>query len=284
MGVQLEWLSVRKNTLEDVFLRSVAHGGENHGVPNVIRLIYRNIKVNTDPGSLTILIGLPAMYLVFFGFGFASLAATGGGSAIYLSFLTPGLMAFQAVMAGTVGGSMLWADRRWGMLAQLLVGPFTRLQYLLGLMLTAVLFGLAGAVVILAIALVLLGSIPVTVGAVVLILLIITLGSIFFGSLMLLIAAYVKSNNAYNSIQILVLFLVNFASTVFYPFSSSLPYPMQVLFAVNPLTYIADAARDAYFGTFSVHVGYEILILAIETVTVLILATRAYMRSDVSME
>jgi ABC-2 type transport system ATP-binding protein len=28
MGVQLEWLNVRKNTLEDVFLRSVGHGGE----------------------------------------------------------------------------------------------------------------------------------------------------------------------------------------------------------------------------------------------------------------
>ncbi len=31
MGVQLEWVSVRKNTLEDVFLRSVAHGGEPIG-------------------------------------------------------------------------------------------------------------------------------------------------------------------------------------------------------------------------------------------------------------
>jgi ABC-2 type transport system ATP-binding protein len=31
MGVQLEWLSVRKNTLEDVFLRSVSHGGEPLG-------------------------------------------------------------------------------------------------------------------------------------------------------------------------------------------------------------------------------------------------------------
>ena len=28
-GVQLDWLNVRKNTLEDVFLRSVGHGGES---------------------------------------------------------------------------------------------------------------------------------------------------------------------------------------------------------------------------------------------------------------
>ncbi len=32
-SVQLEWLNVRKNTLEDVFLKSVGHGGENGGGP-----------------------------------------------------------------------------------------------------------------------------------------------------------------------------------------------------------------------------------------------------------
>ncbi len=31
LGVQLEWLNVRVNTLEDVFLRSVQHGGDAHG-------------------------------------------------------------------------------------------------------------------------------------------------------------------------------------------------------------------------------------------------------------
>ncbi|MFZ0699978.1 MAG: ABC transporter permease [Thermoplasmata archaeon] len=252
--------------------------------PNITRLIYRNIKVNTDPGSLTILIGLPAMYLVFFGFGFASLESTSGGGASYLSFLTPGLMAFQAVMAGTVGGGMLWADRRWGMLAQLLVGPFTRLQYLLGIMLTAVAFGLAGALVMLGIAYLLLGTLPVTLVGIGVILAIITVGSIFFGSLMLLIAAKVKSNTTYNSIQILVIFLVNFASTVFYPYSSGLPAAIRVLFAVNPLTYIADAARAGYFGTYTATVGYEVLALCAETAVVLVLAVRAYMRSDVSMD
>jgi ABC-2 type transport system ATP-binding protein len=33
MGVQLEWLNVRKNTLEDVFLRSVGGGGETNAHP-----------------------------------------------------------------------------------------------------------------------------------------------------------------------------------------------------------------------------------------------------------
>jgi len=251
--------------------------------PDVVRLIYRNIRVNTDPGSLMILIGLPALYLIFFGFGFSSFAVAAGGSATaYLAFLAPGIMAFQAVMAGTVGGGMLWADRRWGMLAQLLVGPFTRLEYLFGIMLTSLLFGLGGATVMLVLALVLLGAAPATALGILAAFGAIALGSIFFGSLMLLISTYVKSNNAYNSIQVLVLFVINFASTVFYPYSDSLPYAIRILFAINPLTYIADTARNGFNGALTVTNGIEMLILAVETAVVLVLASRAYMKADVS--
>jgi ABC-2 type transport system permease protein len=193
-------------------------------------------------------------------------------------------MAFQVVMAGTVGGSMLWADRRWGMLAQLLVGPFTRLQYLFGIMFTTLAFGLVGAAVMFAGAYLLIGSITVTLFGSAVMFGSIALGSIFFGSVMLLIGALVKSNNAYNSIQLLVLFVVNFASTVFYPLSPKLPLPIQVLFDVNPLTYVADAVRDGYSGVFSSGHAYQMLLLFAETVIVLVLATRAYMRSSVSFE
>ena len=253
-------------------------------VPNLLRLIYRNIAVNTDPGSLIILVGLPGMYLIFFGFGFQSITASGGSGNSYLTFLTPGIMAFQVVMAGTVGGSMLWADRRWGMLSQLLVGPFTRLQYLLGIMLTSLLFGLAGAAVMLAVAFGLLGTGPTQLFALAGIFGSITVGAIFFGALMLVLGALVKSNTAYNSIQILIIFVVNFASTVFYPLSNGLPLVLRALFAVNPLTYVADAVRGSYSGTFDVTDLYQMLVLAVETVIVLFLATRAYMRTDVSYE
>ncbi|MFY9716620.1 MAG: ABC transporter permease [Thermoplasmata archaeon] len=253
-------------------------------VPNLVRLIYRNIKVNTDPGSLIILIGLPGMYLVFFGFGFQSIAAAGGSGTQYLAFLTPGIMAFQVVMAGTVGGSILWADRRWGMLAQLLVGPFTRLQYLLGIMLTSMLFGLAGSAVMLGVAYALLGTGPTHPLALAVIFGSIVLGSIFFGALMLFLAGLVKSNTAYNSIQILLIFVVNFASTVFYPLSGRLPVVLRALFQVNPLTYVADAVRGAYSGTLNATDGLQVLVLAVETAVILFLAIRAYMRSDVSYE
>lgn len=240
--------------------------------------------MNTDPASLTILLGLPAMYLIFFGFGFQSLAAGGGAGTRYLAFLAPGIMAFQSVMAGTVAGSMLWADRRWGMLAQLLVGPFTRLEYLLGIIVTSALFGLGGAAVMLGIAVLLLGTTSLTFGGVALMFGVIAIGSLLFGALMLLIAALVKSNNAYNSIQILLIFLVSFASTVYYPLTSSLPLALRVLFIVNPLTYIADWTRGGYAASFGSNNPFEIVVLVAEMVVLLVLASRAYLRSDVSME
>jgi len=252
--------------------------------PNVLRLVYRNILVNTDPGSLIILIGLPGMYLVFFGFGFQSVSSASGAGNSYLTYLTPGIMSFQVVMAGTVGGSMLWADRRWGMLSQLLMGPFTRLQYLFGIMLTSILFGLAGALVMLGVAYLLLGAVPTGLLTLGVIFGSITVGSIFFGALMLYISALVKSNTAYNSIQILLIFVVNFASTVFYPLSSGLPFVLKVLFQVNPLTYVSDAVRGAYSGTLTTTDGYQMLVLLVEMAVFLFLATRAYMRSDVSYE
>jgi len=251
-------------------------------VPNIVKLVYRNVKVNVDPGTLIILIGLPAMYLVFFGYGFGAMFATAGGTAAYLTFLTPGIMSVQCLMAGTVGGSMLWADRRWGMLAQLLVGPFTRFQYLLGIMFTSLLFGLAGAAVMLAGAYVMIGTLQLTLWGILVVFGVIAVGSIFFGSLMLLIAALVKSNNAYNSIQIFIIFVVNFASTVFYSFNTNLPLPIQVLFQVNPLTYVANAARDGFTGLFPMGTAWQVPLLIIETLAVLALATRIYVRSHIS--
>ena len=251
-------------------------------VPGIVKLMYRNVMVNVDPGTLIILIGLPAMYLVFFGFGFGAMIPTPGGTVAYLTFLTPGIMSVQCLMAGTVGGSMLWADRRWGMLAQLLVGPFTRLQYLLGIMFTSLLFGLAGAFVMLVGAFLIIGSLQITVWGALTAFGVIALGSIFFGSLMLLIAGVVKSNNAYNSIQILILFVVNFASTVFYSFSGGLPLPIQVLFQVNPLTYVANAARGGFLGALPAEVTWQLPLLVAETVVVLALATRVYVKSDIT--
>lgn len=249
-----------------------------------LRLMNRNIRVNIDPGNLIILVGIPAMYLVFFGLGVQSMVQQSATGTEYISFLTPGIMGFQAVTAGMVGGSMLWADKRYGMLAQLLMGPFSSLQYFLGIIFTTVVFGLAGGLVMLAGAYLLTGALSVTVFGLAVMLGVITVGSIFFGALMLLISAFVKSNNAYTGIEVLLIFIVNFASTVFYPLSNNLPLPLKVLFLANPLTYVVNMTRDGFIGLIPLADLNQLLLLCAETVAVLVLAMRAYMRAGVSFE
>ena len=254
-------------------------------MPPIFRLVYRNIRVNVDPGNMIILIGIPALYLVFFGLGVQSMMSSfNSNQGGYLAFLTPGIMGFQAVTAGLVGGSMLWADRRYGMLAQLLVGPFSRLQYLFGIILTSMIFGLAGAAIMLLGAYLMIGSLPITVYAAIIMFSIVALGSILFGSLMLLISAYVRSNNTYTGIQVLIVFVVNFASTVFYPLTNNLPLGMRILFWANPLTYVVNLTRDSFLGALPQIDLYQFPILLVETIALIALATRAYIRSEVSFE
>ena len=251
----------------------------------VLRLMYRNVLVNFDPGNLIILVGIPGLYLIFFGLGVQSMfSSSGPDHGNYLAFLTPGIMGFQAVMAGIVGGSMLWADRRYGMLAQLLMGPFSRFQYLLGIMFTTIVFGLAGAAVMLSGAYLLLGSLAISLFGALVMFGVIAVGSVFFGSLMLLISALVKSNNTYSGIQILIVFVVNFASTVFYPFSASLPFFLKILFMLNPLTYVVNLVRDGYLGALPVGDLFQLLVLSLATAGMLALATRSYIRSGLSFE
>jgi ABC-2 type transport system permease protein len=252
-------------------------------IPSSIRLAWRNLKVNMDPGSLTVIVGLPAMYLIFMGTMFASIVPSfqiAGVSYKYASFLAPGIIAFQTVMAGTIGGSMLWLDRRFGMFSQILSGPFTRTQYLTGIIIATTAASLVGAALMLVIAVVIGGTIHIWLLGFSVVLLNLIVGGIFFCSLMLYIAAKVKSNNTYNSIQILILFIINFVSSVFYPLRlGSTPWVLYYASYLNPLTYISDGIRAGLgvpgeiFRTWN---PIETVILLIEMVVMFVISYRTY--------
>ncbi len=247
-------------------------------MPKIARLIYRNFAINVDASTLTVLIAMPALYVIFFGLGYQSMMS--GGSS-YLSFLAPGIMASQALMAGLFTGGMLWSDRRWGMLAQILVSPFSRLDYLVGLIVTSISIGLIGSAAMLAIALALLQSFNFTLIGVSLMVITLTLGSVFFGSLFLIIAALVKSSVTFNSLQNILVFALDFASTVFYPLSGSIPLPMRILMAANPLTYVADLTRDGFFNEFTASTAYQLIGLAAASLLLLYGAAAVYSKMKI---
>ena len=221
-------------------------------MPAFIRLTIRNIVVNTDLGTMIFMLGLPTLYLFVMGFMFQGITPGGlsirsGGPTIqYTTFLAPGIIALQAFTAGNIGGGMLWSDRRWGMFEQIMVGPFERFEYLLGIVFVSIFFALVGSLIMLGFAL----TIPVVfnyslMGVVAFIFTIIT-GTILFSSLFLIISGIAKSMQAYQTITIVLFFLLDFASTAFYPETNSTPLWLQVISDLNPLTYISNVLRDSF--------------------------------------
>lgn len=246
---------------------------------NSYRLARRNILVNTDPGTMLFLLMMPTLYLVFMGYMFGSLingVAVGSSKVAYMEFLSPGIISFQTLTAGAVAGGMLWGDRRYGMFEQILSGPYTRAEYLLGIMLTTIALAMFGAVIMLVISAFLVGGISFGIAGLSVIFLNLIVGSIFWGAFLLAIAAVSKSNQMYNSIQIIVLFFASFASTVFYPISASAPDALKYTVALNPLTYIADSIRDGYVSLFGSSLLKSEMVLIAATVVMFIIALLSY--------
>jgi ABC-2 type transport system permease protein len=58
------------------------------------------------------------------------------------------MIGFNAMNGSSVAGNIVWNDKRNGMFQQLLVMPFSKVQYIIGNLITITLIGLANAVLI----------------------------------------------------------------------------------------------------------------------------------------
>ncbi|MCL4314774.1 MAG: ABC transporter permease [Candidatus Thermoplasmatota archaeon] len=234
-------------------------------LPAFVRLTVRNILVNTDPGTMFFMLGLPAFYLLVLGIMFQGIITSvniGGLSISYTTFLAPGIVGMQAFTAGSIGGGMLWADRRWGMFEQLLVGPFRRTDYLLGIVFLSVIFAVGGSLIMIGLAALIKGA-TFSMGVISYLYMITALvaGTIFFSSMFLVISIKAKSMQAYNTITILLFFFLDFASTAFYPITKLTPLPLRIISSLNPLSYVANIVRDSMVYGISYTTSIDMLIV-----------------------
>lgn len=219
-------------------------------LPPVVRLVVRNFRASIDPITLLVMFGQPAFLIVILGTMFDQLIPSVGSSGSYVAFLVPGMIASQMITGAVLSGRILWLDRRWSMVEQLFSGPFLRAEYLAALLLTTLLFALAGVGIMALVALPLVG-LPGLSGIELLVILgTIALGATFFGGLLIAIGAQIRSANLYFTIQSLLQYFLIFISTVYYPVTARTPTALRVVVYLNPLTYAANAVRDAYTHAF----------------------------------
>ncbi len=166
------------------------------------------------------------------------------------------------------------------MVEQIFSGPFLKAEYLAGLLITTLLFALVGVGLMLLVALPFVGLPALSLLGIVVVLLSIGFGSVFFAGVLIAIGSRLRSANAYFTIQsFLQLFLV-FLSTVYYPVSPSTPRALAIILDGNPLTYAANATRDAFRGTLGPSDMVSLLVLGILAAIAFALAIQGFRTLD----
>ena len=204
-------------------------------------------------------------------------AASGSRSSSYLDFLLPGvlaLMAMQNSLFGVAGSLTRWKEK--GVLRRFLATPLTPLQFLGGVVLYQLVFGILSAALIVAIAVAFLHATVVL--PLLPLLATVVLGMSAFLAIGFVIAGFAKTEEASMPIINVVSFPMMFLSGVFFPVTS-LPPLLRSIVHYLPLTYLVDGVRGLMSGQYAAWapaVQADILALLVWFVILAIISTRTW--------
>ena len=248
----------------------------------LFRLLIRDLKssVGLSWHLLASQLVMPIVYIFVLGLAFTNVIGevTIGGVAIsYVQYLAVGVVFGQLMLSASYAGAMVFFDKRMGMLEQILAGPFKRYEYFSSKILSVILQGLFGSFLVILVASPLLIGLRLTPAGIFYVLFSLIFASLFFGSLSLLISAYVKTDQTLNIIFNSILPPLTFISSIFYPLEA-MPDPLKAVALVNPLTYAADIARFGLFSMNSITFPYAFFLLPLLSMISFVLAMHAAYR------
>jgi ABC-2 type transport system permease protein len=247
-----------------------------------VRLVYRNIRANLDRTSLFFELVFPLFFIFVEGYGYSGIVQPiplGNGTLIpYQVYLAAGAVTLTVINGGTNAGTQLWYDRKNGMFEQILMGPFNRAQYIMGIVLATLIIGIAGSLLVFGLAFPVLGyNIAWSVRGVLLVVSSLVIGTVFFGGLAIALSVALRSSETFQIVSSFVFFVFLFTSSVFFP-SLSAPEPIRTISLLNPLTYTADIFRAGLFGLSSPLLTLELPVLAAEAMVIFAVAVFAFRR------
>ena len=253
---------------------------------NIFKLTYRNIIASVDKVFLIWQIVFPVFYIFISGYAYAGLLGNQGiriedTIVSYPSFLAAGMIGFNVMNSSTVAGSIIWNDKRNGMFQQILVMPFTKIQYIISNLITIMIMGLASGSLILLFGLpTLIGNASPTIWSIPYTIFAIIIGSIFFGSFTIIISTRLKSSEGFNVISNGIFLFFAFASSTFYP-ALNVIEPLKTIFYINPLTYVVDITRAGIFSQINSFTNIEVVIVSILSSIAFFIATISMVRVKV---
>ena len=235
-------------------------------------------KLRHDPTELLTRAVQPALWLLIFGQVFATIRAIPTGSMSYIDFMAPGILA-QSVLFISIfyGISVIW-ERDLGILHKFLASPTPRTALVLGKALSAGARGLAQAVMIYILALLLGVKMDWNPLAIVGVIFTVILGAALFSTFSLIIACLVKTRERFMGIGQVLTMPLFFASNAIYPISI-MPGWLQAVSQVNPLTYEVDALRAMMLAggaSATGGLGLDFVVLAAWSAILIYLGSRLY--------
>jgi ABC-2 type transport system permease protein len=247
-----------------------------------LRLVYRNLRANLDKISLFFELIFPLFFVFVQGYalnGVVQPIDIGNGVTVnYRVFLAAGAVTLTVINAGTNAGTQLWYDRKNGMFEQILMGPFTRAQYILSIIIATLVIGIGGSLLVFLLAFPALGaSITFSFQGGAVFILALVLGTMFFGSFAIALSVWLKSSETFQIVSTFAFFVFLFTSDIFFPLDKAPPI-IQSVSVSNPLTYITDIFRAGLFNAVTPFVSTEITVLAAESVIMFVFAVVAFRR------
>lgn len=244
-------------------------------------MVYRNLRANLDKASLFFELIFPLFFIFVQGFALGGIVPpfeVGSVTISYPLFLAAGAVTLTVINGGTNAGTQLWFDRKNGMFEQILMGPFTRAQYILSIILATLIIGVAGSLLVFLFAFPVLGAgISFTIEGQALVALALFLGTVFFGAFAISLSVALRSSETFQIVSTFAFFVFLFTSSVFFPASRAPPVIAVVSF-LNPLTYTTDIFRAGLFNATTPFVLLELGVLGLEAAVMFSIAVVVFRR------
>lgn len=235
------------------------------------REILRFLKVWTQTLSSPVIIAL--LYFAVFGGALSSQITDIAGTS-YLAFILPGLMMMQSTAnAYQNPSSSLIIAKYHGNIKDLLIAPFTAMEKTLGYITGAVVRGLITAFIIGFVGIFFIENFSIY--SISWLLIIFVLAHIIFGSIGTLAGLWAKTFDQSQGIANFVIIPMGFLGGVFYSLEM-LPEWAQTISYANPMLYMVDGARYAFFGESSIDIWISFTVLMSSTVLLFTLSYLAF--------
>ncbi|MHC1591405.1 MAG: ABC transporter permease [Candidatus Helarchaeales archaeon] len=267
MGIEIEYVS----SFEHFFLTT-------WGILKIEVLKYLRAKTRLISSIFN-----SVLFLIIFLFIGNRLGGVGiGGALVGLPFTASGLIVQPLLFSGMMMAVGLLIDKQFGFFKEIQVSPAPRTSIVVGKMLGGSINCMIQGLIITGIAIAF-GAFGFDLFLIVRILLLIPAFLVFGMGMVgigLIIATVMKDMHAFNLIMSFVVMPMFFMSGVFFPITS-IPFPLQAIFYINPAVYGVDLFRFILTGISFLPIGFDFLGMTIFTATSIGLGVLLFRRMEV---